>query len=197
MKPKPILKYVGFALLILGTAFNIYIYVIQAWPTYLYFVMMAIGVLLLLLSFFCKNLKTIWQTLIAALPFLAAVVLYQIDSASSDIFLIQKDFRGKVTVYYNQQNGQEERYEGKWRVYNIPLSGILDTKFKLKAHKISYSKTKYFFVDSLNNRTEIKTYCDLCKDRDTISVQVIFGDLGLSDKGTYQTFSIKRPSNGQ
>lgn len=193
MKPIPIIRYVGLGLLIIGTAFNIYINAIRAWPTYLYFLMIIVGVILLIISFLFRHLNTFWQILIALLPFLAASVLYQINSASNDIFLIKKNFRGKVTVYYNQRNGQEEYYEGKWRVYDIPISGVLETKFKMKADKISYSSSKYFFVDSLNNRTEIKQYCELCKDKDTTSVQVILGELGLSDKGAYQTFSVKRP----
>ena len=165
----------------------------QAWPTYLFFIVMAVGTLLLLLSFFFKNLNTIWQIVIALIPFIAAYIYFDALSASKDKFLIPKGFIGEVTIRYNKPGGQDEKFEGRWRVYKIPSSGTLETKFKLKGNSINLSNSKYYYLDSTGNRFELRHYCEHCPDKDTIAIQVIYGVLGKSDEGTYQTFSIGSP----
>jgi hypothetical protein len=49
----------------------------------------------------------------------------------------------------------------------------------------------------MGRRIEIKHYCDYCDNKDTVSVQIIYGVLGTGDKGTYQTFSINSPNKRQ
>jgi energy-coupling factor transporter transmembrane protein EcfT len=194
MKPTPILKVIGLALLLVGTVLNILMFVAEAWPTYLFFIMMAVGLCFLLLSFFAKRLKTKWQISIALVPFLTTYIFYSISSPSNDIFLIPKGYTGQVIVYYDQAAGQKKEFEGEWRVYKIPSNGQLETQFKLKGNSILLSDSKYFYVDSSNKRLEIKHYCDNCKIKDTLSIQVIFGVLGTDQHGTYQTFSIDKPT---
>jgi len=195
MTTKPILKFAGLGLLICGTILNILMFVSEAWPTYLFFVMMGVGLLFLLASYFFKNLKNIWQIVIVLIPFITTYILFDISSASNDTFLIPKGFTGQVTIYYDRPNGQQEEYEGKWRIYRVPISGNLETKFKLKGHSINLSSSHYYYVDSNSKRQELNHYCEYCEVKDTVTLQVIYGVLGTDDKGTYQTFFIDRPFN--
>lgn len=194
MTHKPILKFVGISLLVLGTIMNALMFVFQAWPTYIFFIMMAVGLLFFLFSFVFRNMKTTWQIIISLTPFLATYLLFEISSSSKDIFLIPKGFTGQVTIYYDRPNGQEEEYEGEWRIYKIPQSGVLETKFRLKGNSINLSDSKYYYVDSNEKRIELKHYCNYCENKDTVSIQVIYGVVGAGNNGTYQTFYIDSPS---
>ena len=195
MKSKPILKYVGLTLLVLGALFNILMLVSGAYPTYLFFIVMAIGLFFFLVSFLLKDLNTWWQILISLVPFIVAYILFDISSPSKDIFLIPKGFTGQVNIYYDQPNGHKEEFEKGCRIYRIPANGKLKTVFKLKGHSISLSNAKYFYVDSLNNRQKLNQYCGVCPNKDTIALQVINPTLEKNGNGTYQTFFIEKPMN--
>ncbi len=102
---------------------------------------------------------------------------------------------GLVKIYYDQGQGQKKEFEGNWRIYKIPASGYLETQFKVKGSSILLRDSKYFYIDRNNNRQELKHYCELCEDRDTTSVQVIYGDFKSDKKGTFQTFYVDKPNN--
>jgi len=194
MTHKPILKFVGLGLLIAGTILNLLMFIFQVWPTYIFFIMMAVGLVFVLFSFLFRNIKTAWQIIIVLIPFLVTYLLFNISSPSKDIFLIPKGFTGQVTIYYDRPNGQKEEHEGNWRIYKIPQNGILETKFRLKGNSIDLSGAKYYYVDSTGKRIELKHYCNYCEIKDTVSIQVIYGVVGAGNNGTYQTFNIDSPS---
>ena len=189
----PILKFTGFALLILGTLLNIRMFALKAWPTYLFFIMMAVGLLLLAWAFFFNNIKTSWQLFIVSLPFVVAYILFNISSPSNDLFLITKGFKGPITVYYDCPDGEAEVFEGKWRVYEIPSSGKLRTKFKVKGNSIDLLNSKYFYVGEAGERLELKHYCPGCLDKDSISTQVDHLIFGSNGEGMFRTFSVNSP----
>ena len=142
MTTMPILKYAGLGLLLLGLILNVLMFIFQIYPTYIFFIMMAVGVFFFLISFFFKEITNVWQIVIMLVPFVTTYILFDISSASNDIFLIPKDFTGQVTIHYDRPNGQEEEFEGKWRVYKVPISGNLETRFKLKGHSINRSEER-------------------------------------------------------
>ena len=120
--------------------------------------------------------------------------MFQVTSASKDVFLIPENFRGKVTIQYNQKNGAEKEFEGLWRrVYKVPKNGILNTKFEIKGNSISYSGSKYYFTDRNGNRKEIKQFCEYCDQKDTTTVQMIVGTVSNNRNGEYQDFYIDVP----
>jgi hypothetical protein len=45
------------------------------------------------------------------------------------IYLLPKDFQGVVVILNDQKNGQQPKYEGSARTYEIPANGILRTRF--------------------------------------------------------------------
>lgn len=61
---------------------------------------------------------------------LVALFLGGCKTAEDEIFVIPENFTGYVIVIFNQPNGQEPVYLDNSRVYVIPPSGILRTKFK-------------------------------------------------------------------
>ena len=95
-------------------------FISETWPTYLFFVMMGVGLVLFSVSYIFKDLKNIWQIIIVIIPFIIAYIIFDISSASKDIFLIPKGFTGQVTIYYDRPNGQQEEFEGKLRIYRVP-----------------------------------------------------------------------------
>lgn len=54
-------RYFGLFLLVIGTSLNIRMFIIEAWPTYLFIIMCIIGVVLMILSWSIKPLKIISQ----------------------------------------------------------------------------------------------------------------------------------------
>jgi hypothetical protein len=195
MTPKPILRYAGLVIFIIGLALNIWMFLAQAWPTYLFFIIMGVGGLLFGLSFPLKKLTTFWQILIVAIPFIISYIIFKATDASHDIFLIPEGFRGQVLVLYGQTDGQPKEFEGKWRIYRVPQNGILRTPFQLKGDVINLGRTKYFFIGSNGNKTPINAYCESCETRDTSSVQIIYGSLGGSSMGTFQDFYVDVPNS--
>ena len=86
-------------MLLLGTMFNILMFIYGGYPTYLFFIMMGVGLLLFVLSIIFKNINTWLQILISLIPFIAAYIFFDSSSPSKDIYLIPKGYRGKVTIY--------------------------------------------------------------------------------------------------
>jgi hypothetical protein len=195
MKPKPILKYGGLTLFVIGFLLNVWMFVVKAWPTYLFFVIMAVGGLLFGLSFPLKKLKTFWQIAITLIPFLIGFILFRISDASDDIFLIPKGFRGQVIVLYAQPHGEPKEFDGKWRIYRVPQNGILKTQFKLKGNVIDLERTKYFFIDARGNKRPIKEFCDYCDKKDTSTVQIIYGSVSTDSTGIFQNFFVDIPTD--
>lgn len=69
MKKKNLtLRYIGLFLLVSGSLLNIRMILIQAWPTYLFFVVSGIGILQIITSFLFKQIKVSWQIVIAIIP---------------------------------------------------------------------------------------------------------------------------------
>ncbi len=58
------------------------------------------------------------------------LIWYYTNSADEEIHLLPKNFTGVVIIRFDMKNGQEKIFEREKRVYNIPINGILNTKFK-------------------------------------------------------------------
>lgn len=189
-----ILLWTGLITLLIGVGLNVLMFVSQAWPTYLFFILCGIGLLQIFIALGFKNIKTGWQILWGLLPFLILYGLIAKDSASYDIFLIPDGYRGQVVVEYGVQDGVEKENEGKWRIYRIPDKGHLKTQFTIKGNSIRLSESKYYYVDKKGNRKELKHYCEYCEDKDTTNIQVIYGSLGTSNNKSFQDFIIDIPN---
>ena len=94
----------GLAYLIYGTVMNIRMFTEPMWPTYLFFISMAIGVLFLLIKRFTKRLPNyrFWQILIGLLP---VTVFYVQTNVLCKTPLIGIDEKKDSFVHSNYQNG--------------------------------------------------------------------------------------------
>ena len=63
------------------------------------------------------------------LIFLILLVTCSCDKGEDKIFILPENYVGHVIILYNQSDGLEKKYEGNKRVYEIPTSGVLKTKF--------------------------------------------------------------------
>jgi len=66
------------------------------------------------------------------LPLIALTffLFFEITKADSETFLIPQDFRGEFVIFYNEPCGQQTVFENGRRIYQLPKSGVLITKFK-------------------------------------------------------------------
>ena len=188
-----ILRYFGLLVFITGVIFNIRMFIIEAWPTGLFFIICLIGIIQVCFSYY-KQIKIGWQIFWSLIPFILGYAFLQIDAPSKDIYLIPNNYRGKVEILYGKEDGQEKESEGLWRIYRIPESGKLKTKYKLKGSSIYLYNCKYYYVDRNGNRKLLKVYDENSKEKDSVSVQIInWGSLGMNGKS--QDFYVDIPNN--
>lgn len=96
---------------------------------------------------------------------------YSCNGPEPEIYLIPNDFRGRVVILINQKNGISREYEGSSRVYKIPASGVLKTKFSSNTGSFDLDKMKFYYADSVS-REEIPIF-KVQKDT-TLSTSQIF-----------------------
>lgn len=192
-----ILKILGWTSIIIGGLLNFAVFFLGAYPSYLFFILMAVGLILILILMgtLSNSISPVFQISITLTPFIVFYIIHIVNRPSQDTFLIPDNLRGIVYVYYDQLNGVPEEVEGSRRIYKIPSDGILLTKFNLKSGIIDRSGSKYFLVDRNNNRKELKQCSVHDKSIDSTQVQIINGVCGKSSKyGSYQTFYIDYPT---
>lgn len=193
MKKNNLLIISGLVLILLGAAFNIWMFISRAYPTYLYLIVMGIGIFNVLAGLLLASIKTIWQCGIVAAPFIVLYILYLVNRPSDDTFLIPEDFRGTVYVYYDQPHGVPQEYEHGRRLYRIPGDGILLTQLSIKGGVIDLSGTQYFTENKSHQRHRLPQG-GIHEVRDSNIIQAIYGECGSDRHGTYQTIYIGYPS---
>lgn len=75
-----ILRYFGLFLLVVGIILNVKMYIDEAWPTYLFFIISAIGVIQIIISFVVKQMKLSLQILWALLPIVLGFIYIKLLS---------------------------------------------------------------------------------------------------------------------
>ena len=101
-----------------------------------------------------EKLKT--KILVTFLPIPIIVgtflLMIQLNKAEPETFLIPQDFRGKITIFYEESCGEKPIYESGRRIYKFPENGILITNFKRTKGIIDQ---EFYFVDENGMRTRI------------------------------------------
>jgi hypothetical protein len=69
-----------------------------------------------------------------------------------EVYLLQKDFKGCVWIYYNQPNAKSLEIVNKEITYRIPDNGVLHTSSPADFGNLGWHKIKAFFVDKQGNR---------------------------------------------
>ncbi|MDX1959997.1 MAG: hypothetical protein SFU98_15630 [Leptospiraceae bacterium] len=139
--------YSSFVYLVLGALFI---------PTWFFYVG-AVSILLGIAFFFLDKLKLnpFIQILAVLIPVAGLVSVLILETPSKNIFLIPKDFRGRVLIVHGCKNGVEEETEDGYRLYQIPPNGILKTKFKFKGNSFDGLNSQFFFIDESGKREPI------------------------------------------
>jgi hypothetical protein len=143
MRPVKGIKFsIGLALLIIGWIVSLNYYVLLfAGPVIL------LGLLLIWLSpksVTTKSLLTI-APLLLWFPGFWALMYFGGKQATAATFLIPENFRGQITLFYNQPCGETLRLENNRLVYRIPSSGILLLQTPREEGTLN---REYYFVDS-------------------------------------------------
>ena len=81
-----------------------------------------------------KNNKIVKIVIILlSLPVIWFAFWYWYEKGENEIYILPRDYRGSVIVFFDNENGKEEKYDDENnRIYEIDNSGILKTKFKFQ-----------------------------------------------------------------
>jgi hypothetical protein len=82
----------------------------------------------------------------------AITFVYHSFSSSPSICLIPEGYTGDIYVVYDQPEGMEKQYEGNSRVYIIPPTGVLFTRF---GSAYNQAGEQYYYVSPDGHRTKI------------------------------------------
>jgi hypothetical protein len=69
------------------------------------------------------------NSFIYLLLLLTSVFFVGCQSADDEIYILPDNYSGYVLIIYDQENGEIPAYYGEKRVYRIPESGVLKTRF--------------------------------------------------------------------
>ncbi|GEM_PF-4478676 len=82
----------------------------------------------------------------------ATTFVYRHFSHSPSICLLPEGYTGEVYIVFDQPNGAEEEYDGNSRVYRIPTTGVLFTRFSPENYT---HEQQYYFASSSGNKQRI------------------------------------------
>jgi hypothetical protein len=108
------------------------------WLMYCAIAFFSIGTTLIFLS-----KKTWYLKLISITPLLWVIGII-INALYFEKYIIPASFRGVVYVITDKENGEDRTYDLFTRIYKIPNSGVLFTKFKQRS---GFNKRSFYQVD--------------------------------------------------
>ncbi len=77
-----------------------------------------------------------------------------------ETFLLPDNFKGFFYIVYNQTGGQDKAFEKNRRLYKIPMTGVLFTKFKNDWGSIKFENgeinQQFYFSNNKGKRVKIK-----------------------------------------
>lgn len=168
------------------------------WLMYYGFAFLAIGVIITIMS------KHRWYFQLVALGLPLGFVGFSILNAFAqpETFLIPEDFKGVVYVIYDERIGEPKEFEGLRRVYKIPETGVLFTKFKQTQ---GIHNRKFYYVDKKGARKELGIFdyreynesytinprpTEPPRDSLAVFTPEVSVDLMLKTKSYYTTFTV-------
>jgi hypothetical protein len=114
--------------------------------------------------------------------FLSIAVFFLLNACSrkgeDSIYILPSNYTGSVIILFNQSDGETEKYLNGNRIFNIPPSGILKTKFKAEYRKTLIPK---FYYDVISKESELPAIIDW-KDFDNGIVSASLPSIGKGYK---------------
>jgi hypothetical protein len=83
------------------------------------------------------------------------------DLCEKETYLLPKDFKGIIIVFFDQEDGSPCEYEGEARLYKIPPSGLLKSQFRKNGGCMTDHRIRFFYPDSLTDRKELLYFMDI------------------------------------
>ncbi len=114
-----------------------------------------LGIIFVWLAKTSIKFKILWTILPIPIVLATFYLFFQLSKAEPETFLIPQNYRGQIAVFYNETCGQETVYENGRRIYKLPESGVLITKFK---ENRGYLDQKFYLVDQNASKTEIPRF---------------------------------------
>lgn len=103
-------------------------------------------------------------------------------------YLLPSSYTGAFAIVFDVQNGTKIEYEGKSRIYRIPSSGILLTRFSFNEGWLRSTDIKFFFLDKTGKRITIKNRIfrkipDTPENRKDKEIYIFSGSTGTQELG--------------
>jgi hypothetical protein len=120
------------------------------------------------------------------------------------IFILPNAFVGFAVIIYNQSDGESVEYEGNKRLFKVPSSGVLKTKFTADYGRASFPE---FYYESISEQNRIPLVIDAVDySQNEVNVSMpnigkVYPDNELSEPIEYSIFfvgtkeEIERASN--
>ena len=125
------------------------------------------------------------------------------QKAEPEIYLIPESFTGKVNIIFNRKEGNEKKYQGENRVYEIPSDGVLLTQFTTND---GFINRRYYYKNQLGELKPLQTFeADTTKtnkhlDKTEIGIFLdgisgVYGNSGEPTALEYQEFIVSNYNN--
>lgn len=110
-------------------------------------------------------------------------------NCEKEIYLIPKNFKGKIIVFFDQHGGMPIQYEDSIRIYKIPNSGFLRTQFSPNGGCMGDNRINFFYLDTLGSRTPCEYFLDIDVKKIPIEKDYVLFTF-LSEKNKKPSFVI-------
>jgi hypothetical protein len=119
-----------------------------------------LGLILGLILIWLSKESNTEKLLATALPIpiiLATFLIFflSLTNPEPEIFLIPKNFRGKIAIYYNQNCGQPLQRDGVKRIFDVSQNIFFITS---DSQTVGIINRKFYFVDENGNKSKIPEF---------------------------------------
>jgi len=133
-------------------------------------------------------LKLITRTIFYVLVSISLNACAERKQAEPEIYLIPEGYEGSFYVVFDIATGQKPEYEGKFRVYRMPASGVLQSQFSFNEGWLVSTDIKYFFVNKNGSRIPITnrwlgSLPDTPENRNDPKIYIFSGGVGTLELG--------------
>jgi len=135
-----------------------------------------------------KAYNVILKILLAILVLYGGYLLWAIiafgdgcNKMTPERHILPNGYTGKVYIFFDQQEGRRTEYSQNSRVYRIPKSGVLRSKFKPNSGWIDSKKDLNFYYDKEDSLNQLKKF-NIPEIDDTVNLDsntVIVYDYGI------------------
>ena len=141
-----------------------------------------------------KKMLIVLGAIVGAIVVAAIFVLadsFVFSRAEAEVHLIPDGYVGPVVIAFDRDDGTPEKYENRTRIYEIPPSGILKTKFSRNdgAHHV----WEFYYVKADGTKRDLPYFLDLrevpMEGREAVAIYAL-GSVSAPDNRTGRDMSF-------